>query len=258
MLLTGATGGLGRAIAHSLAGRGANVILSSRKAEALEALAGSLPGSGHRFIVSDLGEEGAAVALVGEAGRVDVLVANAGLPATGQLDELSHDEVGAPLRVNLEAPIRMSRELIPPMRERGSGHIVLIASLSAKVASLRASIYSATKFGLRGFGLALREDLHGTGIGVSVVLPGLVRDAGLFADSGASAPPGLGTATPDQVAAGVLKAIEKDKGEVEIAPLVQRLGAGFAHRYPALAGKAQRHGGTKMADEITAGQTDKR
>ena len=82
-LLTGATGGLGRAIAHSLASRGAILILSSRKAEELDELAGSLPGSGHRAIVSDLGEDGAAVELVGEAGEVDILIANAGLPGSG-------------------------------------------------------------------------------------------------------------------------------------------------------------------------------
>lgn len=257
-LLTGATGGLGRATAHSLAGRGVTLILSSRKAEALEQLAGALPGSGHRSIVSDLGEDAAAVNLVAEAGEIDILIANAGLPATGQLDELSHDEVGRPLRVNLEAPIRMARDVIPPMRARGSGHIVLVASLAGKVASLRASIYSATKFGLRGFGLALREDLHGTGIGVSVVLPGFVRDAGMFADSGAKLPPGVGTAAPEEVAEGVLKAIEYNKAEVDVAPLQQRLLAGFAHRHPGLAARIQRRGGTKIADNITAGQTDKR
>ncbi len=257
-LLTGATGGLGRAIAHSLASRGSSLILSSRKPDALQELQGSLPGSGHRSIVSDLGEQGAAIELVGEAGEIDILVANAGLPATGRLDELSHDEVGRPLRVNLEAPIRMAREVIPPMRARGSGQIVLVASLAGKVASLRASIYSATKFGLRGFGLALREDLHGTGIGVSVVLPGFIRDAGMFADSGANAPPGLGTASPEEVGEGVVKAIERNKGEVEIAPLSMRLLSGFAHRHPGLSGRIQRRGGTKIADEIAAGQTDKR
>lgn len=257
-LLTGATGGLGRAIAHNLAGRGATLILSSRKPDALAELSGSLPGSGHRTIVSDLGEEGAAVELVKQAGEVDIMVANAGLPATGHLDQLSQDELGRPLRVNLEAPIRMAREVIPSMRARGSGHIVLVASLAGKVASLRASIYSATKFGLRGFGLALREDLHDTGIGVSVVLPGFVRDAGMFADSGAKAPPGLGTASPEEVGLGVIAAIERNKGEVNIAPLPQRMLAGFALRHPALAGRVQRGGGAKIADEITAGQSDKR
>jgi short-subunit dehydrogenase len=258
VLLTGATGGLGRAIAQGLASRGAVLILSSRKQEALEELRASLPGAGHRAIVGDLAEAGAAAELVVEAGPVDILVANAGLPATGKLDELSHDEVGRPLRINLEVPIRMAREVIPAMRARGSGHIVLVASLAGKVASPRASVYSATKFGLRGFGLALRQDLHDAGIGVSVIMPGFVRDAGMFADSGVDVPPGLGTASPEEVAEGVVTAIERNKGEVKIAPLPQRLLAGLAHRHPGLAGRIQRRGGVKIADEIAAGQAHKR
>lgn len=257
-LLTGATGGLGVAIAHSLASRGATLILSSRTPAALEELRASLPGTGHRAIVNELSEAGAAVALVAEAGPVDILVANAGLPASGKLDEFSHDELERALRVNLEAPIRMAREVIPSMQARGGGHIVLIASLSARVASIRASVYSATKFGLRGFGLALRQDLHDHGIGVSVVLPGFVRDAGLFADSGAKTPLGLGTASPQDVGEGVVRAIEKNKGELYVASLQQRLLVACASLCPGLAGRAQRSGGTRIADEIVAGQAGKR
>jgi len=86
-LLTGATGGLGRATAKALATRGATLVLSGRKAEALEALAAELPGDGHRTIPSDLAEPGAAEKLAAEAGPVDVLVANAGLPGTGRLPD---------------------------------------------------------------------------------------------------------------------------------------------------------------------------
>ena len=83
-LLTGATGGLGRAIATALAARGAKLILSSRKTEELVKLARSLPGGGHTTLVADLAEEGAALALLEQAGDVDVLVANAALPASGR------------------------------------------------------------------------------------------------------------------------------------------------------------------------------
>ena len=259
VLLTGATGGLGRAIARALAGRGATLVLSSRKAEALEELAGTLPGAGHRTLVADLADEGAAVRLIAEAGVPDVLVANAGLPASGRLDGFSQDEVGRALRVNLEAPIRMARDVVPAMRGRGSGHIVFLASLAGKVAAPRSSLYTATKFGLRGFGLSLREDLWGSGVGVSVILPGLVRDAGLFADSGAKVPPLIGTASPEEVGEAVVEAIERNRGQIDVAPRLQRLLAGFAHRYPGLAGRAQRlGGGTRVADEISGGQTDKR
>jgi short-subunit dehydrogenase len=258
VLLSGATGGIGRAIAQALAGRGAHVLVSSRKREALDELAASLPGDGHRVLVADLAEEGAAERLVAEAGEVDVLVANAGLPGSGTLDSFSQEEVGRALRVNLEAPIRMTREMLPAFRERGSGHFVYVSSLAGKTASPRTSIYAATKFGLRGFALALREDLRSTPIGASVVLPGFIRDAGMFADSGAKPPPGLGTSTPQEVAAGVLRAIDHDRGEVQVAPRVQRLLAGFAHRRPELAGRIQQRGGAKIADAVARGQADKR
>lgn len=259
-LLTGATGGLGRAIARSLADRGATLILSSRKGEELERLAAELSGDGHSTAVSDLAEPGAAERLASEAGAVDILVANAGLPGSGKIDSFSTGEIERAVRVNLEAPMIMSRLLMPGMVERGTGHIILVSSLSGKAASPRAAIYNGTKFGLRGFALALREDLAGarSGVGVSVVMPGFIRDAGMFADSGAKAPPGTGTATPEQVGAGVVRAIETNRGEVAVAPLQQRALAHFAHFFPAIAGRAQRGGGTKTAERVASGQTDKR
>lgn len=258
VLLSGATGGIGRAIAQALAGRGANVVVSSRKQEALDELAGSLPGEGHRVVVADLADEGAAERLVADAGQPDVLIANAALPASGVLESFSQDELGRALRVNLEAPIRMTRELLPVLRERGAGHFVYVSSLAGKAASPRASLYSATKFGLRGFALGLREDLRDTNVSASVVLPGFIRDAGMFADSGAKAPAGVGTSSPEEVAEGVVRAIEQDRGEVEVAPRRMRMLAGFAARRPELAGKLARKTASKAGDEVARGQADKR
>ena len=197
-LLTGATGGLGRAIAEALAARGATLVLSSRKGPELEQLAASLIGNGHRTVVSDLATEGEALRLLDAAGELDVLVANAGLPASGRLDNFSQEEIGRALRVNLESPVRMARELVPVFTARGSGHLVFVSSISGKAATARASLYGATKFGLRGFAFCLREDLRGSGVGVSVISPGAIADAGMFADSGASAPPLMGTASPSR------------------------------------------------------------
>ena len=225
-LLTGATGGLGRAIAHALAAKGASLVLSSRKGEELETLAAGLPGAGHRVVVSDLAEAGAALLLLEQAGEIDILVANAGLPASGRIDGFSQEEIERALRVNLESPVLMARELVPRLTQRGAGHLVFVSSISGKAATARASLYAATKFGLRGFAFCLREDLRGSGVGVSVVSPGTIRDAGMFADSGASAPGLIGTGTPEQVGAGVVTAIERNRGEVTVAPLRQRaLGA---------------------------------
>jgi len=260
VLLSGATGGLGRAIATALAGRGATLVLSSRKREALEELARSLPGDGHRIAVADLADPDGAERLADEAGAVDALVANAGLPGTGRLDDFSQEELGRVLRVNLEAPIRLTRELVSAMQERGSGHLAYVTSLAGKAVSPRASLYSATKFGLRGFALGLREDLWKRGIGVSLVTPGFVREAGMFHDSGAKPPPGFGTTTPDKVAAAVVSAIERNRHEVEVAPIVTRVLSNLAMRRPELAARiAYRRGsGTRIAERVASGQADKR
>jgi short-subunit dehydrogenase len=258
VLLTGATGGLGRAIAAALAGRGAQLILSSRKRQELDELADSLKGSGHRTIVSDLAETGAAPALLAEAGEIDILVANAALPASGKLDDFTAEQIDRALRVNLEAPVQMTRELIPAFTARGSGHFVYISSISGKAATARASLYAATKFGIRGFALCLRDDLRPVGVSVSVVSPGAISGAGMFADSGASPPPLIGTGTPEQVGAAVVTAIERNRGEVTVAPLRQRLLAQFAANAPELASRLGGGAAAKAADEIAAGQTDKR
>jgi short-subunit dehydrogenase len=257
-LLTGATGGLGRAIAAALAGRGASLVLSSRKATELAALAGTLPGEGHRTIVSDLATDGEAVRLLDAAGEIDALVANAGLPASGRLDDFSQEQITRALRVNLESPVRMARELVPRLTERGSGHIVFVSSISGKAATARASLYAATKFGLRGFAFCLRDDLRGTGVGVSVISPGLIRDAGMFAESGAAASPLLGTGRPGQVGAAVVRAIEDDRCEITVAPLRQRLMSRIAINAPELSAKVAGELAARVADEIAAGQTDKR
>jgi short-subunit dehydrogenase len=234
-------------------------VLSSRKADELAALQASLPGSGHRVAPADLAERGAAVELLAEAGPIDILVANAGLPASGRLDGYSAEQIDRALRVNLEAPILMTHALLEDWLARGSGHFVYMSSLNGKVATARASLYSATKFGLRGFSLALREDLRGTPVSSSVVMPGTIREAGMFADSGARMPFGMGTSRPGDVADGVVAAIERDRAEVEVAPRIQRVLTNFAARRPDLAGRiAARTGAVKVAADVADKQTEKR
>lgn len=259
-LLTGATGGLGRAMAMALAERGAQLMLSARNREALEALAAELPGDGHSVLPADLAEPDAAERLAAEATGTEILIANAGLPGAGNLDDFSAEEVKRALRVNLEAPMLLARALYPAMLEAGSGHLVFVASLSGKAASPRSSVYNATKFGLRGFSLALRADLGPRGIGVSLVSPGFIREAGMFADAGAKPPPGMGTSSPEQVGAATVKAIERNKVEVTIAPLPQRAGAHLALMSPSLGVKAQSgSAGQKAAKAVADGHPpDKR
>lgn len=257
-LLTGATGGLGRAIAAALAARGAAVVVSSRKADELDRLVASLPGTGHRAVVSDLAEEGATLALLEQVGAIDVLVANAALPASGQLTGYSHHEIDRALRVNLASPIHMTRELLSLWQQRGSGHIVFVTSMAGFSVMPRGSLYAATKYGLRGFALNLREDLRGSAIGVSVVAPGVIGDAGMYADSGAPPPPGIGTATAAQVGDAVVHAIERDKSELVVAPRRQRLLGRLAMLAPELTGRMANSTMVKTADVVASGQLDKR
>jgi short-subunit dehydrogenase len=261
LLLTGATGGLGLAIAEGLAGHGAGLVLSSRRKGELGELARSLPGGdrSHAVIVSDLAEPGAAERLVQDAGEVDGLVANAALPATGRLESFSSEEVQRAIRVNLESPILMARALAPRLVKKGQGHLVFIASLSGKVGSPRSSLYNSTKFGLRGFAFGLREDLHPHGIGVSIVSPGFVREAGMFHDARSKPPPGIGTTTPGKVARAVVEAIRRDRNEITVAPMRQRLIAEVGYRHPEFAARVQRRGGAeRIADALAEGQADKR
>jgi short-subunit dehydrogenase len=256
-LLTGATGGLGRAIAQAMAERGARLTLSARNREALEAMAAELPGSGHSVLRADLAEADAAERLAAEAAGTEILVANAGLPAAGWLADFSAEEVARALRVNLEAPMLLAQALYPAMVEAGSGHLAFVASLSGKAASPRSSIYNATKFGLRGFALGLRADLAPKGVGVSLVSPGFVREAGMFADAGSKPPPGMGTARPEQVGEATVKAIERNRVEVAIAPLQQRAAAHLALVSPSLSAKAQSgSAGQKAAEAIAKGHPD--
>ncbi len=261
VLLSGATGGLGRAIAEGLAASGAKLVLSSRRNEELQELARSLPGGArrHQVVVADLAKPGAAEKLVKDAGDVDGLVANAALPATGKLESFSSEEVQRALRVNFESPILMARALAPKLVKQGEGHLVFIASLSGKVGSPRSSLYNSTKFGLRGFAFGLREDLYPHGVGVSIVSPGFVREAGMFHDAGSKPPPGVGTTTPKKVAAAVVRAIRSNRNEITVAPRRQRLIAEIGYRHPEFAARVQRRGGAeKIAEDLAAGQSDKR
>ena len=261
LLLSGATGGLGRAIAEELAGHGARLVLSSRRDAELQDLARSLPGGEDRHLaaVADLATTGAAEQLVREAGDLDGMVANAALPGVGAIENVEPETLTRTLRVNLEAPMLMSRELIPGLVEKGEGHLVFISSLNGKVGTPRTAIYCATKFGMRGFALALREDLHPRGVGVSLVLPGFIREAGMFHDSGVKPPPGLGTTSPRKAGRAVVTAITRNRSEVEPATLRLRLASAFAYRHPELAARVQRRGGAeKIADALVAGHARKR
>jgi uncharacterized protein len=255
VLVTGATGGLGRAIAMALRAQGADLVVTGRRAGPLEAVAAEVQG---QAIVADLADRAQLGGLLAEAGDLNVLVANAALPGSGDLGEWEQHQIDRVLEVNLGSPIAMTRALLPRFRARGSGHFVYVSSLSGKVASKGASLYSATKFGLRGFAGGLRADVHQSGIGVSVVFPAFVRDAGMFADSGVTLPLGIGTVTSQAVADAVVRAIHTDRAEITVAPLPLRVGAFLGALAPGPSAAIQARFGTRLAEQLIEAQRHKR
>ncbi len=257
-LVTGATGGIGAATARALHARGAHVVLSGRRTGVLDELRDEL-GTRAEVLSADLAERDGPARLAEGAGGLDVLVANAAVPASGRVDDFDPEQIDRAIDVNLRAPIQLTRAFLPGMLERRRGHVVLVSSLSGKAASPRSGIYSATKFGLRGFAAGLREDVEREGIGVSVVFPGFVSEAGLFADSGVKLPPWVGTRTPEQVADAVVRAIERDRAEVDVAPLGLRVGTRIAGLAPVTVARVQRRlGSERIADALADAQRDKR
>ena len=256
VLLTGASGGIGGAIARRLAREGCRLVLTGRRADVLETLAAEVEAD---WLAIDLADRGELDRLVRNAGEIDVLIANAALPATGRLAGLALERVDSALEVTLRAPIALAHGLLPGMAARGRGHLVFIGSLSGKAATAGSSVYNASKFGLRGFALALRAELAPAGIGVSLVAPGFVSEAGMYADTQIKLPLGVSTRTPEQVANAVVQAIVEDRGETEVASLAMRLGAGLASVAPSLAARGSRAlGGDRLAAEFERRQADRR
>jgi uncharacterized protein len=254
-LITGANGGIGCAIARALRLSGANLVLSGRRPDALADICSETKA---KTVIADLSNREDVRKLMKEAGDIDVLVLNAALPASGPILEFSEEQICRALDVNLTVPVLMARDYAERMVARGRGHIVFISSISGKVATQGSSLYSATKFGMRGFALGLREDLHGTGVGVSTIFPGFIRDAGMFHNTGVKLPPGGGTRTPEDVADAVLRAIRDNPAEINVAAFEQVIGAHIAGSLPELIAAISRKSGDRVAKEMAAAQKHKR
>jgi len=258
VLVTGASGGIGRVIARTLHGRGASLIVTARRRELLDELCKELGDRAESF-AADLTSEDDIAGLAERAGEADIVVLNASLPASGRLEELTPDEIDRSLEANLRAPIQLTRALVPRMIERGEGHIVFVSSLLGKMTRPGSSVYCATKFGLRGFALALSDDLHQNGVGVTTVLPGFIGDVGMFAETGISPPGGFGTSTGQEVAEAVVRGIEKGEPEIVVAPRKLRMGAFLLSVAPKRMAKVRRRPESyEYAEAIAKQQASKR
>jgi short-subunit dehydrogenase len=225
ILLTGATGGLGRAVARDLDRKGARLVLTGRDEDAVIELASELDDA--EAVVCDLADRAELERLAMRASDVDVVISNAALPASGTLDEFTAHELDRALDVNLRAPMVLARAALPPMVERRRGHLVFVSSMSGRLPSPYLSVYAATKWALRGFAASLRLELTGTGVGVSAVFPGAIADAGMFAEAGVQLPRMVGSRRSSAVAQAITEAIVANRGELAVASTMTRAAALF-------------------------------
>lgn len=222
-LVTGASSGIGRALAAALAGRGVTLGLLSRSRPELEALAAELPGE-HAVLPCDVGDREAVFAAVREFGPHDVCVANAGIAHYGPFLELDLDLAEQMTRVNWLGTVYTVRAAL----DTGVRHVAIVSSGSALRTFPGAAVYGATKSAQRGFGEALRHELADRGIGVTVVYPGEIATA-LHDHEKERLPAwyrgGERAASPDELARRVLAAVEADGRAVHFPALVRVLGA---------------------------------
>lgn len=180
-IVTGASSGIGAATARELGRRGATVVLAARRAEALESQKEAVRQAGGlaTAVVTDVADAGQVASLVDHTvsrfGRVDVLVNNAGAGWLRPLASSGEPEITNLVGVNLLGAMLLTRAVLPGMLERRHGAIISVGSLSGRVAM--EPLYSATKYGLRGFSLALRRQVAGSGVSVSLVSPGNINTA---------------------------------------------------------------------------------
>ncbi|MGY1616173.1 SDR family NAD(P)-dependent oxidoreductase [Geodermatophilus sp. SYSU D00691] len=182
-VVTGAASGIGEALAHALAARGSDLVLLDRDAERLDGVAGDVrvlsPGRAVTTRVVDLADDAATRAvgerLAAEHPGTTLLVNNAGVALGGRFDEVTLEEFDWVLDVNFRAVVRLTHALLPVLTANPGAHLVNVSSIFGILAPPGQAAYAASKFAVRGFSEALRAELAGDGVGVTVVHPGGIR-----------------------------------------------------------------------------------
>lgn len=216
-LITGASSGIGRATALALAAEGVHVALTARRRSELEAVAAAAAAFGVRTaaLPADISlreqAEGAVHAAVAQLGRLDIVVASAGIYVRGPIETLTAADFERCMAVNFFGTVYPVLAALPYLRSRRSGHIVLLSSVDGKKAIRTDAPYAATKFAVAGFGEALRQDLYGTGVDVSIIFPGRVATPLI---AGMKIPWISRPIPPERVARAIVRAIRRRQAEV--------------------------------------------
>ena len=220
VLLTGGSRGIGPIIAESLVNQGAKIALTARSEASLKEVASHLNKTGFNVLTipADLRDasqrEQLVIAVQKEFGTIDILINNAGAETEGAYVELPWSAIQENIEVNLVAHMALTRLILPAMLNNKSGHIINISSIAAKSGGPYASVYSGTKAGLAEWSRALRLELTGTGVHISTIFPGYVREVGMFSRFGVKSPWIIGSCSPYQVAKAVLDVIQKVRVEM--------------------------------------------
>lgn len=250
--VTGASGGLGEALARVFAEAGARLVLSARREAELARVAASLPGAGgHLTAPMDLADPGAVAAAARQVearlGAVDVLVNNAGQTQRALVRDAGLDVYRRLFEVNFFGPLALTRAVLPGMCAAGGGRIVVISSVAACYSSPYRSGYNAAKKALHGLFDALRAETHRDGIAVTLVVLGAVRtrisinalrgDGGAYGRMDPAMAAGL---APEDAARRIVRAVRQGREEVVIAPISQRWPVWRKACFPRLASRAVR------------------
>jgi len=241
-LITGASRGIGPHIAAALAGRGMNLVLTSRSGPELEEVAAEQRKRGVRVVtvVSDLLDADARTLLVGAAerefGGVDVLVNNAGGDPLRQFDDMTIEENVAILDLNLTAPIALTHLVVPGMLERGRGHVVNISAMAGRVSFPFSEAYAAAKDGVIGFTRVLRSDYRASGVSASVLILGAIRGAGQGQRTldDMHQPASAFMAPVEMVTKALLRALHRDRAEIVVMPGPGRLMRALMDYFPGM------------------------
>lgn len=243
--ITGASAGIGRAMALELARRGADLVLSARRTDRLEALREELEALGRRALVAacDVADEDSQAETVRRAlehfGRLDVAIANAGFGVAGRIETLSAEDWHRQLGVNVVGAALTVRHALPALRET-AGRIALIASVSAMVPTPGMGAYTASKYALRAIGQTLSIELAGSGVSCTTIHPGFVEseiaqvdNTGVFDASRRDPRPKQLMWPTDKAARVIVDAIERRKREYVFTGH-GRVGAFFGKHWPGL------------------------